>query len=418
MKKTILLLCFGCLLVSSTHAQGFLKRLGGSKTPKPTSFSRKLPTRPKRAGEVLKGRAERSIAEAYRLQKLATTPEVRVPKDIWSGPTDKVVLDNRQTLHMLQQLHSQLPYLQGSGNVATENAANYLVATQNRLYTLFAKSIMERKPRVPEIMQQVKEQTAHIEKPGNPTSWLAQQIPAHTRVLLVGEGFYHNPATVDALASFLPQLRQQMPNREIILLTNSLDVTWSPQLDKSSVAKYRPGYEPVWQNAYENGIEVIGIEDLRFERDDVDFDGIDDTGIPAFRSWGTSFVALDLAAKELKQQLEVMQSLHPDALIVLHVDQWQASYNVPFSLASKLEKQEPNLYVTGIISKTALQHYSPFPEEKAERLSLRTTLFEQMYVDATLPEEGVVSRGVAKEVGSDAWIKIPFDESKTDSGQY
>ncbi len=418
MKKTILLLCFGCLLVSSTHAQGFLKRLGRSKTPKPTTFNRTLPTWPKRVSGVLKTRAEKATTQAYHMQRMVTTPNLRVPRDILYGPTQKVYFSDKKGRKTVQQLHSQLPYLQGSGNVATENAANYLVATQNRLYTLFAKSIIARQPRVPKIMHQVTEQTAHIGKPENAATWLAQQVPSDTQILIVGEGFYHNPSTVDAFASFLPKLREQMPDREMILLTNYLakNINWHEQLGASSVNK--SGYKPVWQNAYENGIEIIGIEDPRFEEYDVGFDGIDDTGVPAFRSWGTSFVSLDLAAKDMQQHVQAIQQLHPNALIILHVDQWQASYNVPFSLASRLVSSEKKLYATGITSKTALQHHNPFPEEEANRLSSRTTLFEQMYMEASLPEEGVVSREVAKEVGSDAWIKIPFDESKTDNGQY
>jgi len=392
-----------------------------SKTSKTLgSINRKLPQQTRVVSKVLTNRAATTNTQALKMQTLITTPSIRVPGDITRGPVNTVNLSTPQDLKLVQQTHPDAPYLQGTGKLVEANITNYLAAEHNRRYSSFAQSIMDRTPRVPQIMQQLKEQTGELVPPENAVSWLAQQIPADTHTLLIGQGFYHNPSTVDAIASFLPELRKKMPNREIILLTDFLekDVIWTDQLDVTDIADYRCGYEPVWKNAQNNGIKVIGMKDLTFQGYDISFIGTDDTGAPAFRFLKNSFEVLDLAGKEMQQQLKIIQEQHPDALVILHVNQWQASYNLPFSLANKIARTEAQLYVTQITSKTTLQLYHPFPGEEEERLSFRTTLFEQMYAEAQLPDEGVVTRDLAKDVGSDAWIKISFNENKIDAGEY
>lgn len=419
MKKLIILICCCCVLCLPADAQGLLKRLTGvGRKTTSSSFNRKLPQQTRRVAPVLNRRAEAARAEAVQMQQAITTPHTRVPKDIVHGPVNEVFLGSVDDMRLLQQTHPQHPYLQGTGALVEQNITNYLSAAHNRLYTQFAKSIQEREPRVPEIMQQVQQQTAALPKPENPAAWLAQQVPADTHVLVVGEGFYHNPSTVDAATAFLPELRKQMPNRPIIMLSDFLEekVVWTPELDRT--AAEHPGYEPLWQSAHAQNIQVIGIQNPLLQGFTASFYGMDDTGLPASRDWEGSFEAMEFAGQDIQQKLAEVQSQNPDALIVLHIDQWQGSYNLPFSLVNKLAAQEPKLYVTAITSQTTLQLYHPFPGEEAERLSTRTTLFEQMYQQASLPDEGVVSRNLAKDVGTDAWIKIPFDPAKTDTGQY
>ena len=426
MKKLMLIVCCCSLLPVCAHAGGplrpmaLLRKVNRSVTRHFTSVSPKLP-RPKAAAGVLERRAITAERNAFQAQQQLTQQGLHTPKDILRGPTQHVYFD-KKGFKSLQQTYPSLPYVQGRGKVVEQNVENMVSARNNRLYTRLANSVLDRYPRIQEIMEQVHVQTGPIGKPENPTQWLAKQIPNDTHVLLVGEGFYNNPGTVDAIADFLPHLRQEMPEREIIILTTDLDkgIRWTPQLDTAGLESYNKKREIIWKNAYDNDMQVIGSHNSKLENYDASLAGLNDEGVPAFRFWATSFEALDIQAKEIMQDLADVQAKHPNALIVLHVEQAQSSYTLPFSLANKLKATEQNLFVADITSKTSVRHDGFFFEdaEKNGGVSPRTLPFEQMYPEASLPDAGVVSRELAEDVGSDAWIKIPYDKAKQDTGRH
>ena len=435
MKKIILILCCCSLFPLQTHAQiwGLLKSAGKAGAKKgatttvaktgTTTFNRNLPNQTRRVATVLERRAADSYRRAAEAQARVESTKAKFPYSFRPKAVQSVSLGEHHgvsALKVAQQTHPQ-PYLQGSAARIERNMANYIQAQNNRLFTQFANSIADKQARLPEILHKVQAETQQIGMPENPTRWLAEQIPANTNILVLGEGFYHNPSVIDATSAFLTELRRKMPERKIILLTHSLesDVAWTPQLNPAVVEDYRVGREPFYKNAYENNMEVIGLKDARFSHYDIALQAISPKGYEQSYFWVNSYEALQQQGTLLLEKVASIRAQYPDALIIVHVNQDQSSYNLPFSLANRLETNNEKLFVTGITSKTYIQRKAnPFPGEETQPLTTRTTLFEQMYEQAHLPDEGVVSKGLAKDVGADAWIKVPFNPAKTDTGIY
>ena len=417
MKKLILIV--GCALLLPVQLQAQKGVRGWRQIFVPRSAVRAPGARS--VAPVLDARATTSVAVAAQTRKQLAQAGANVPRYV---PAERTFLDDKDLLRM-QQLHPQ-SYLQGKPKqVIFKNNENYLTAEHNRRYIGYAHSIQQRLPRVAQIMEQL-QTTVRVPQAGeNPARWLAGQVPADTRVLAIGQGFYFNPAVVDATEEFLVALRQQMPQRDIIVLTSFLEdgTEWSPQLESSITTDnylYRKGYEPLWQSAHAQQIQVIGMEksDI-FRKFTGSLEGTDSNGVPSDAFWEYTLEAAAMRAQLFEKNVKKYQQLYPDALIVLYVEQAQASFNFPFSAVNKLP--EEGLYAVGIVSKTTPKLRANgfmFPGEEEQKLSTRTTLFEQMYAQAQLPQAGAVARGLAKDVGSDSWIKIEYNPEKQDHGEY
>lgn len=414
MKKLCLFLLFFTVLpLQAQTPVKWLKNIGkGLVGPAPSAKS---------VTPVLSSRANTTARAASQVRENLVKQGLQVPGI--TLPTDRTFLPEDE-LAQIQKTHPQ-PYLnKGKEAVVLKNNEDFITAEHNRKYILYANTILARNPHVPEILNRVKATAVSPTATETSAEWLAKQIPASTDVLCVGMGFYHNPSTIDGFSDFLTALRQQMPEREIILLSSYLEdgVVWTTKLDASITESryYRKGYEPLWQNAYYHDISIIGMKrsDI-FRQFTGNMQGNDGSGIPFNRPWEFSLEASAMEGKMFQEKLQAVREKHPDALIILHTGLEQGSLNFPFSVAKRLEGVEKNLYVASITSKTVLQNqYIAFPGEEHLQLTTRSTLFEQMYPQAHLPNEGAVSRTLAKDVGADAWIKIEFNPAKQDNGQY
>lgn len=425
MKKLMLILCYCCLLPLQASAQGpkgVLARLGkyfATQTKKPTVGA---VVKPSAVAETLHMRAFDSAVRATLKNLDVRAQGARIPYEINRAPITRAdLVEGRQGPNDLELAQAIFPqqYLQGKGEIVEANIANYVQAANNRLLKMVGTSILNRKPRVPEILERVNSLVTPFGKPKDPAYWLAQQVPLHTRVLVVGEGFYNNPSTVDATSAFLADLRLRMPDRKIVLLSYRLDkgVEWTPELNPLTLNHHTPGRDPFYKKAYDMGIKVIGMYDQKFNHDGIILQSRDSHGYPHHIFWSNSYQAAQLEGNAMLEQLQMVKRQNPDALIIMHVDQEQASLNLPFSMANKLERGERDLYVVSITSKTRIPSSDPFPGEE-DMITTRTTQFEQMYQEAHLPDEGAVTRDLAEDVGHDAWIKIPYDEAKRDTGLY
>lgn len=429
MKILFLILCSSAFLSLQAHAQATnVVKAGTTTSAKIAKTLERAITgqsghalSSRSAAIVLEKRAPQSTAQALRSSIKLNQAGVHMPGSPNPIIVEKINIGGEAVITETALNHPEAGDIFSSRRVGEENTANYLQAANNRLYTRLAQSILERKPRVPAIMQQVKNAAIPFPVSNHPMAWLAQQVPSDTRILFIGEGFYHNPSVVDGTSDFLKELRKQLPNKEIVLLSGKLKqrVMWSPTLNTEAIKNYRKGYTPLWQTAHQNGIQVIGIEHGNIAAQNLLYmEGSDQTGAYSQLLSQYSYESIDAAAKHMQKDLEEYQYLYPDALIVVHVPQMYASYNIPFSLVSKVQRTGAKVYTTSITSKTMLQSYNPFPGEEAEPLSTRTTMFEQMYPDAHLPDAGAVSRNVAKDVGHDSWVKVTFNSKKTDNGIY
>ena len=424
MKKILLLLLYLAFLSLQTQAQSVV--VNGLKKvflPSPKT----VPAKP--VAKTLETRALNSVTKARTANQHMAISGVRMPN--LHMMIEKSYLDEIKDLPHLEEIRSQSFLTEGNLSSVLQNNENYITAENNRRFVLYANSILEKNSRLPQILSQLKSTVTSPLSEQAPVQWLAQQVPSSTRVLCVGQGFYHNPSVIDSFSDFLTELRKQMPEREIIMLSSYLPAgfvwrngihinpEWRRDLNTKG-GRYRVGYEPLWKNAAANDIVVFGIEPTNSSNRFIGYlQGNDGTIIPASTYWQNTLEFSSLVKKGIQRSFELSRELHPDALIILHVNQEQGSLNFPFSIANSLAKTEKDLYVIGFTSKTAPQNYmTAFPGEKKLPLSTRTTLFEQSYAEASLPEIGAISRELANDIGTDAWIKVEYNEAKQDNGQY
>lgn len=309
----------------------------------------------------------------------------------------------------------------------------FLKEKENKNYRAFAASIMDREPRIAQIMNEVQTSAAAPSASEEPSTWLAKQVPTDTNVLCIGEGFYWNPAVPEAMPNFLDALRKQMPDREIIMITSHLDKGIALPLKPNKVIQgtFDAYHAPVWQAAQKNNISVIGAKEqtttdgpelFGFSKPSPSsaelFAGTE--GVPFWRSWSGGLEANTLRRDRILKQLKTYRKKSPGALFVLYLSKEQASFTFPFSVVNKLEQQEKHLYVINITSATKVfkNEDEAFPEEDFLGTSTRTTLFESIYPQAQLSNVGAVSRNVAKDIGHDAWMKVAYDPANRDYGAY
>ncbi len=425
MKKILLLLLYLAFLSLQTQAQPVVvKGLKKVFLPSPKAVKAKP------VEKTLAERAQISVINAQAANQNMALYGVRMPNPHMM--VERTFLDN-EDLQLLETIHSQSFLTEGSNSTVLRNNENYITAENNRRFVLYANSILEKNRRLPQILTQLKSNTLSPSSEQTPAQWLAQQVPSSTNVLCVGQGFYHNPSVIDSFSDFLTELRKQMPEREIIMLSSYLPAgsVWREGLNPQITLRqdfnphhtkgtYRSGYEPLWNNAVANDIIVVGMESTNPPGHFIGhLQGNDGTIIPTTTFWQYTLEASSLEEKGIQKTLDVYRKLHSNALIILHVNQEQGSLNFPFSIANSLAKTEKDLYVIGFTSKTAPQvDRLSFPGERQLPLSTRTTLFEQTYAEAALPEVGAVSRELANDIGTDAWIKVEYNEAKQDNGQY
>ncbi len=161
---------------------------------------------------------------------------------------------------------------------------------------------------------------------------LAQQIPADTQYLLLGES--HHMLIRRYIADFLIQFRQQYPDKEIILLTEFLKEGPREESDWQFSEKHLAA---VFNNARQLQIPVIGLEPpFVFENEKILLTG--NNGYLAQHIW-ESLEGMALRNRRWIETIRQQRQEHPQALFIIYAGGGHLSYHQPYSLTNELPEQ-------------------------------------------------------------------------------
>ena len=280
---------------------------------------------------TLDARVERSIQDAQQAYNEARHPLLR-------GPIDRGELYGPGPFEA-EYLYPEKLYLQHP-QLGAELTEAYFVAKSNRLFTKHLKDMQayfwpafeKAKPRF------IKEAEA-LEQPTSLLKWTAQQIPATTKELFIGE-IHGHPEIPQFVDDLLQLLHKQNPERKIMLFTEFLwdregkEVPWSEKVIHTVSAHHRVG---LWETAELLDIPLIGLEtdkwpyDYDFVRTDPHFE------IPILA--GATPEGIRIRNDHWHKILQEYRQKNPDALFVVYTGAAHSLYNYPFSLAKRFPKE-------------------------------------------------------------------------------
>ena len=296
----------------------------------------------------------------------------------------------------------------GDQEMRLKNIENYLVSANNREYVHVAKELIGMYPRIKKYVPVMQRAAALQKQPADKELWLAKTIPADTQWLFLGE--HHAEPIWESIERFLPILRQQMPNREIIICTEFLPrgVVWTPQLNTGVISDYLSHHEITWEIAYENNMQIVGLE-KKSHRATLNFFL---TG-PGANGWEEiqdnfpgSLEGMRLRNQSWMKMLKKQREEHPDALIIVYAGAAHVERNFPYNLSKQIGKQRPD-------EKTFVAN---FYLEKCEALKFpgetecfRSEPLEEIYRKAAFPQAALYWENpvMAELAGYDARLKIP-----------
>lgn len=376
-KRSILILLFFCLVTGPLQAQHF-------------SWGKRRPAaaRSRRVSRVLTKRKNNTFQQAQQAQ--AHSPDIRQKID--DVPYRALIPRVKKP----QQVYPEM-----ADFLSTRRQwKDYILANQNR-------RLVNELPREEQRFSQLTAQLFDLYQMQHEFSQpqqqymklLARQIPPDTQYLLLGE--YHEEFIGEYVARLLPQLRNNNPNREIILLTEFLSdkahqpLTWllSPHLS-------------VFSTAQAEQIPLIGLEAPFVTRNkQVTFLAGKDQ--PAQRLWAS----LEGMAIRNNYWLEIIRKQrqeHPDALFIIYAGAAHLAYNKPDSLGAALsgEKTFTALLLPENIfdlSNNLLRYTSPY-----DYLCLRNDLPLRPFIRFEQTQ--------ARQVGFDA--RLVLNTKKDDLPQY
>lgn len=349
---------------------------------------------------ILERRVKTSFKRAQEAQIEATISSQSSP--LFGEPIRRV----RRAKDMPQaRVYPDRPFL-----TTREQTANYMAAQSNRLFLQQSRRWRQWTKQLEEQLPQIEEAARQTPQPEHPIAWLAEQIPAQTSLLFVGE--MHGFGEIrEGVGTLLSTLRQQNPSREIILFTEFLpeEFHWKPTTDPALLDL--PKYAPVWEEAARNHIEVIGLEPEVALADSCEVEGLDDVEkISVFSQWA-HLEGVRLRNEAWAKTIQTYRAQHPDALFVVYSGASHSAYYFPFSLATTLSKERPfvaTLYPDKMLRTAGsfwVSHVEFVPyEEPLERVT-KHILFQKPVLQFKDPE-------ISKLVGFDVRIKLPINEER------
>ncbi|MBO4675418.1 MAG: hypothetical protein J5601_04965 [Elusimicrobiaceae bacterium] len=178
---------------------------------------------------------------------------------------------------------------------------------------------------------------------GAEAQWLAEQVPADTQYLLLGE--IHMQGLQPYLADFIKHIRVRNPQREIILLTEFLPArsTWTEESgqtinfddEKDRWTAYMVmSNDLVFTAAQEERMKLVGLE-----RNEVcSYDEINGKnlveGVP--QSFWETVEGMRLRNERWLEVIEEYRQAHPDALFIIYAGSGHCEYYQPYSLGAAL----------------------------------------------------------------------------------
>ena len=351
-KKTFLLLWLsGCLLATPSYA-GSLKK--ASKRPRKASarfnlFSRRTAQKP---GLVSKYRELRRLnAEAELAFNKALTAQQRTSaRPLLTGPVKRRKGITRISLLRAKRMYPDKPELQHP-ILGSQLAEAHFLIESNRLFIehlremeKFWPKFMEAIPRfykeAEALERELKEKEIKLETSEEIANWTAQQIPADTKNLFIGE--IHDQHEIPQFVSqLLPLLYNKNKGRQILLFTEFLldpEISGQNAIDFMSYFPRKHYYDPVWEKVRHRRIPIIGLESSRVQN--IYPVGIADAkGNVGYYPAGAAPEGMRLRNAHWQRVLKYYRAKYPNALFIIYTGSAHSYYNFPNSLTKYLPKK-------------------------------------------------------------------------------
>ncbi len=291
-------------------------------------------------------------------------------------------------------LYPQVPFLK-----TQEQLTDYFLSKKNR-------DIARWMPKLEKIQQQIMDhlpdfaayKTPVYHSPDQDIAWLAQQIPADTRYLLLGE-VHDVPEIALNVTKLLVQLRKQYPEREILLFTEFLPekALWRVTTHTTRLSSYILAWDVI-QSAH---IPVLGLEpdfvenNLHTATDQISAQD------PGKNIWG-SFEGLRLRNTRWLEFITQAREQYPDALFVIYSGIAHVMYGYPYSLADTLQTDHPFV----------VTFYPNVKRISEDQWTDQTSFFDR-FTFGSFASERVLQfnhRTLSKLAGFDVQLKVPLLE--------
>ena len=247
-----------------------------------------------------------------------------------------------------------VPYtIWGPNLEKNRDIALYMISEENLLFVRETKRLKEHVwPQLNSKIEQLEQAAANTPQVADPLHTVIENLPSAVNTLFVGE-LHGYPEIKQAVYRILKQLREQQPNRKIILFTEFLpkDFAWKGKIpssfnewhgDHSIVGFWNKNLRKLWDRASELGIPSIGLEPMRsclnssasfFQRDrkNVEKKKIDfDTSLTGMQYRNDNFVDL----------LQRYRKKYPDALFVVYTGAAHVEYHYFSSVSAQFELEK------------------------------------------------------------------------------
>jgi len=298
---------------------------------------------------ILNERARRSIQQVCRLQN-ECIETFTLP---FGAPVLSVLPFQRRAL---KQLYPQTPFLKNS-----KQRADYSVARNNRLLMRelhrFQNVVW---PEFEKNLPLLQQQADQLVQPKDPLDFVARQITAQTKWLFIGE-HHEIPEIQTAVKTFLLNVRERQPEREIIVLTEFLPENYEWQLnefirlpgedkgydpERPVPPSFQQDYRAMWNEFVRYGIRVIGLEPQKNLRNYMQMRMYNVyMGQTMTAPFGTSMEGMLQRNSDWKKTMEDYRTLHPDALIVVYTGSAHSLYYAPFSVSGGKNPAESFVFI-------------------------------------------------------------------------
>jgi len=304
--------------------------------------------------------------------------------EIGSGISDPLRADPAQ-------LYPNAPFLQNEDHLTL-----YFLSQLSRQTSQLAPQLQRQQEELANRLPQLVQAKTPISHPQEQDiAWLANQIPAETSFLLLGEAHGY-PEIAFNVAKLLKELRQ-IQDRPIVLFTEFLpeNAVWGVNTQETRL----PKYAPAWEMARLMSIPTVGLEPPFVERNlriTSEFERNIWCSIEGTRLRNNRWLTLLRQAREH----------FPQALIVVYGGSFHMAYDWPYSLGKQLENEHPfvvTFYPTHLYRTDGNVTYATSPFD----LNTNGQLAQERVLQFTDKE-------LAKLAGFDVQLKVPLSPESYD----
>ena len=368
MKSLVICLLLYCSVITA-HAQGNLARGGKHLTSasRPATYQT-LKSSPRGISKLLHQRVARTYAQA---QLTEDNLLYQSQLGILRSSQASVGISPRLTADLTKELYPGLEELL----TTDKQLSDYFVARNNREVVKNSSSFvghLQQQQAYTKLLQ--KHQHHYTHKASLDPFWLAEQIPADTDYVLLGE--VHDVEEISQfIENFLPTLQEKVAPRPIIYLTEFLP----EQMTFVQATEFEDLFEllddnliSLWETATSFNIPVIGLEPtlVFFQTNEADLMR-PGTILPFSRkhlqSLWSSDEGIRIRNESWKKQITEIRRKNPNALIVLHAGFGHLSHVRDYSIGNFLAQQS-SVYTVSLAPGYRFDYVSALLEDVREYL--------------------------------------------------